>query len=165
MGTLPGSYGHAGRGHARDDDDDDGDEDYEPGEQPRDLFAGGEKSGLAVQDPSNRNDPKKVVNDILKKARAYVHPSTARFNVLTLIAMLLRQAANLLQLHHPDSVAVAKPSAATIPLLTPSPILPHGVKTPSRPKPEFYTSGRTASVSKMAHSADSTMPGTLLIST
>jgi len=34
------------------------------------LFAGGEKSGLAVQDPSNRNDPRKVVNDIIKKARA-----------------------------------------------------------------------------------------------
>jgi len=38
------------------------------------LFAGGEKSGLAVQDPaSNRNDPRKVVDDILKKARAYVY--------------------------------------------------------------------------------------------
>ncbi|CZR56573.1 related to potential regulatory subunit for Glc7p [Phialocephala subalpina] len=60
---------HAGHGH--DDDDDSDDEDFEPDEQPRDLFAGGEKSGLAVQDPSsNRNDPRKVVNDILKKARA-----------------------------------------------------------------------------------------------
>ena len=65
---------HAGHGHAHDDDDDDDDSDYEPGEQPRDLFAGGEKSGLAVQDPSNRdrNNPRNVVNDILKKARAYV---------------------------------------------------------------------------------------------
>jgi len=59
-----------GHGHAHDDDDDSDDEDFKPGEQPRDLFAGGEKSGLAVQDPNNRNDPKKVVNDILKKARA-----------------------------------------------------------------------------------------------
>ena len=59
-----------GHGHAHDDDDDSDDEDFDPGEQPRDLFAGGEKSGLAVQDPSNRNDPRKVVNDILKKARA-----------------------------------------------------------------------------------------------
>ena len=61
---------HAGHGHNSDDDDD-----FEPEEQPRDLFAGGEKSGLAVQDPSNRdrNDPTKVVNDILKKARAYVY--------------------------------------------------------------------------------------------
>lgn len=41
-------------------------------DEPRDMFAGGEKSGLAVQDPSkkDKNDPKKVVDDILKKARA-----------------------------------------------------------------------------------------------
>ncbi|KAL5313624.1 hypothetical protein ACEPPN_018045 [Leptodophora sp. 'Broadleaf-Isolate-01'] len=64
------SGAHAGHGHAHDDDDSD-DEDFDPEEEPRDLFAGGEKSGLAVQDPSsNRNDPRKVVNDILKKARA-----------------------------------------------------------------------------------------------
>ncbi|KAL2067527.1 hypothetical protein VTL71DRAFT_1952 [Oculimacula yallundae] len=59
---------HAGHGH---DDDDSDDEDFDPEEEPRDLFAGGEKSGLAVQDPSsNRNDPRKVVKDILKKAAA-----------------------------------------------------------------------------------------------
>jgi UBX domain-containing protein 1 len=70
LGSLGQSSASAsGHGHAHDDDDSD-DEDYEPGEEPRDLFAGGEKSGLAVQDPSNRNDPRKVVNDILKKARA-----------------------------------------------------------------------------------------------
>lgn len=65
-----GGPSHAGHGHAHDDDDDSDDEDFDPDEQPRDLFAGGEKSGLAVQDPSNKNDPRKVVNDILKKARA-----------------------------------------------------------------------------------------------
>lgn len=70
LGSLgQSSAGVGGHGHAHDDDDSD-DEDYEPGEEPRDLFAGGEKSGLAVQDPSNRNDPRKVVNDIIKKARA-----------------------------------------------------------------------------------------------
>lgn len=58
----------ASHGHAHDDDDSD-DEDFQTDEEPRDLFAGGEKSGLAVQDPA-RNDPRKVVNDILKKARA-----------------------------------------------------------------------------------------------
>jgi UBX domain-containing protein 1 len=64
----PAAHGH---GHAHDDDDSD-DDDFQPGEEPRDLFAGGEKSGLAVQDPNNRdrNDPRKVVNDILKKAKA-----------------------------------------------------------------------------------------------
>lgn len=77
--------GHAGHRHAHDDgdDDDDDDDDFEPGEEPRDLFAGGEKSGLAVQDPA-RNDPKNVVNDILKKARAYVDPFGARLKLLTL---------------------------------------------------------------------------------
>jgi UBX domain-containing protein 1 len=76
--------GHAGHGHAHDDDDDDDDDsDYEPGEEPRDLFAGGEKSGLAVQDPSSRNDPRKVVNDILKKARACVKLSTVSCSLLT----------------------------------------------------------------------------------
>jgi len=63
------SGSHAGHGHAHDDDDDSDDEDYqEPGE-PRDLFAGGEKSGLAVQDP-NHNNPERLVSDIMKKARA-----------------------------------------------------------------------------------------------
>ena len=59
--------GHAGHGH--DDSDDSDDEDYMDDEQPRDLFAGGEKSGLAVQDP-RRNDPRSLVNDIIKKAQA-----------------------------------------------------------------------------------------------
>jgi UBX domain-containing protein 1 len=59
--------GHTGHNH---DDDDSDDEDYQDDEQPRDLFAGGEKSGLAVQDPARRNDPRSVVNDIIKKAQA-----------------------------------------------------------------------------------------------
>jgi UBX domain-containing protein 1 len=66
LGTIAPSDPHAGHGHAHDDDEDSDDEDFEPDEEPRDLFAGGEKSGLAVQDPSQ----KKLVKDILKKARA-----------------------------------------------------------------------------------------------
>lgn len=51
-------------GQARDDDDESEDE------QPRDLYAGGEKSGQFVQDPSKGgNDARKIVNDIMKKAR------------------------------------------------------------------------------------------------
>lgn len=71
LGSLNRSSatGH-GHGHAHGDDDDSDDEDYRPDEQPRDLFAGGEKSALAVQDPANRNDPRSLVNDILKRARA-----------------------------------------------------------------------------------------------
>lgn len=66
LGSLPsGAHGH--------DDDDSADEDYHDDEQPRDLFAGGEKSGLAVQDP-RRNDPRSLVDDIIKKAKSYVVP-------------------------------------------------------------------------------------------
>lgn len=44
-----------------DDEDDDG---------RGNLFAGGEKSGLAVQDPNQEGGPKKIISDILAKARA-----------------------------------------------------------------------------------------------
>lgn len=57
-----------GGGHAHDDDDEDDDDDFDP-RDPRNTYAGGEKSGLAVQDPSQRSDPKKLLNDILAKAR------------------------------------------------------------------------------------------------
>lgn len=70
-----------GGGHDHDDDDDDEEEDDMADRRgPRDLFAGGEKSGLAVQDPGrNPADPQNVIKDILAKAKAYVpQPSTAR---------------------------------------------------------------------------------------
>ncbi|KAL2136214.1 hypothetical protein VTI74DRAFT_4844 [Chaetomium olivicolor] len=52
-------------------EDDEGDDDDDERRGPRDLFAGGEKSGLAVQDPAQRgNDPRKLINDILAKAKA-----------------------------------------------------------------------------------------------
>ena len=87
---------HAGHGHAHDDDTDDSD--YEPGEEPRDLFAGGEKSGLAVQDPA-RNDPRKVVSDIIKKAREYV--------VIPRITLIL-----LLKVHRNSKRPGGEPSTA-----------------------------------------------------
>lgn len=66
---MGGGHDHD-HGHSSDDDDED-----ETG-RPRDLFAGGEKSGLAVQDPANKSSesPMKLVNDILAKAKAYVSP-------------------------------------------------------------------------------------------
>lgn len=73
LGSLnQGSSGQPGSGHGAhvDDDDDSDDQGYEPDEQPRDLFAGGEKSGLAVQDPSRKPDARKIVGDILKQAKA-----------------------------------------------------------------------------------------------
>lgn len=66
------------KGGNADNDDDNTDEDEDEAERkgPRDLFAGGEKSGLAVQDPSRGNsskDPANVIKDILAQAKAYVH--------------------------------------------------------------------------------------------
>lgn len=61
-----------GGGHAHDDEDDEDDEDYDDRGRG-DLFAGGEKSGLAVQDPSQAQEgggAKKIISDILAKAKA-----------------------------------------------------------------------------------------------
>ncbi len=46
--------------------------DEEEGRGPRDLFAGGEKSGLAVQDPNvgGPSNTQKVIKDIIAKAKA-----------------------------------------------------------------------------------------------
>lgn len=77
MGSLnQGGDDHEGHGHAHDDDSDD--ENYKDDEQPRDLFAGGEKSGIAVQDPNRKGDGKSIANDILKKAREQVTPIVHR---------------------------------------------------------------------------------------
>lgn len=75
LATLS-SIGGGGNDHDHDHDDDDDDEeedDLNDRRGPRDLFAGGEKSGLAVQDPSrNAADPQNVIKDILAKAKACV---------------------------------------------------------------------------------------------
>ena len=60
--------GAGGHGHAHDDDD--SDEDYKDDEN-QDFFAGGEKSGLAVQNPNQAN-PRDHINNILKRARQSV---------------------------------------------------------------------------------------------
>ncbi|KFY99289.1 hypothetical protein V498_00872 [Pseudogymnoascus sp. VKM F-4517 (FW-2822)] len=67
IATL-GSIANDPAQHGHDDDDSD-DPDFHDDEQPRDLFAGGEKSGLAVQDP-RRNDPRNLVDEIIKKAKS-----------------------------------------------------------------------------------------------
>jgi UBX domain-containing protein 1 len=61
----------------RDEDDDEDDDDYsdeDESNKPRDLFAGGEKSGLAVQDPARdtSSSSKKLIQDILQKAKSSV---------------------------------------------------------------------------------------------
>jgi UBX domain-containing protein 1 len=66
LGGSGGGGGHSSHGHhPSDDDDDNDDENHGRG----DLFAGGEKSGLAVQDPSERST-RKLVDDIVRQARS-----------------------------------------------------------------------------------------------
>lgn len=60
----------SGHGHAHDDGDRDSDEDFQDDEN-QDFFAGGEKSGLAVQNPNQAN-PRDHINNILKRARQSV---------------------------------------------------------------------------------------------
>lgn len=61
LGDLGGgsTAGHAGQGHGDDSDD----SDYDP---KQDLFAGGEKSGLAVQNPDDMR--KKILERARKQA-------------------------------------------------------------------------------------------------
>ncbi len=69
VATL-GSIGNSKQDAApNDDDDDDDDYDDDEDENRGNLFAGGEKSGLAVQDPTQDTGPRKIINDILAKAR------------------------------------------------------------------------------------------------
>ena len=67
LGDLSGGRGpgHAGHGHGDDDDDDD--DDFEPSDdENQDLYAGGEKSGLAVENPGAAE---KLRKKIIKKAQ------------------------------------------------------------------------------------------------
>lgn len=64
LGSLGGSS------HHHDDDDDDDDDESDDDDGRGNLFAGGEKSGLAVQDPHSEGGPRKIISDILAKARA-----------------------------------------------------------------------------------------------
>ena len=64
LGDLRGGPGpsHAGHGH----DDDDDDDDFEPSDDDnQNLYAGGEKSGLAVENP---DDLKKKILERAKKS-------------------------------------------------------------------------------------------------
>lgn len=67
LGDLQPSGGGHGHGHAHDDDGSDDDENH-------DFFTGGEKSGLAVQNP-NQSNPRDQINNILRRARQSASPS------------------------------------------------------------------------------------------
>jgi UBX domain-containing protein 1 len=60
------SGGGGGQGHAHGDDH--SDDDDEQDDENQDFFTGGEKSGLAVQNPNAAN-PRDQINNILKRAR------------------------------------------------------------------------------------------------
>ena len=65
LGDLGGGRGHAGHGHGDDNDDDDDDDEPSDDDDPN-LYAGGEKSGLAVENPSTAE---KLRKKIIKKAQ------------------------------------------------------------------------------------------------
>lgn len=72
IATL-GTIGNGGSSHQHDDDDDGSDDDYDDDDDDEgrgNLFAGGEKSGLAVQDPGKQDGSRKIIGDILAKAKA-----------------------------------------------------------------------------------------------
>ncbi|CAO1628911.1 unnamed protein product [Jaminaea pallidilutea] len=69
-GDAPSGRGGGGGGGRGDDDDEDDDDD----DDPQNLFAGGERSGLSVQNPDSgrrrRGDQPDVVSEILRRAAA-----------------------------------------------------------------------------------------------
>ncbi|RFU79896.1 sep domain-containing [Trichoderma arundinaceum] len=75
IATL-GSLGSSAAHHDDDDEDDDYDDD-EDDDGRGNLFAGGEKSGLAVQDPKQEGGSRKIISDILAKAKANSRQSDA----------------------------------------------------------------------------------------
>ncbi|KAG5932856.1 hypothetical protein E4U53_001168 [Claviceps sorghi] len=71
LGSLGGGGGGGGGGSHQHDDDSDDSDDSDDNDGRGNLFAGGEKSGLAVQDPKQQEaGPRKIINDILAKAKA-----------------------------------------------------------------------------------------------
>jgi UBX domain-containing protein 1 len=65
LGDLQSSGGGGGRGHSHSDGDGSG---SDQDDENQDFFAGGEKSGLAVQNP-NQSNPRDQINNILRRAR------------------------------------------------------------------------------------------------
>ena len=73
MATLSSlSSSNPPREHEDDDEDDPDYSDEDKSSKPRDLFAGGEKSALAVQDPAGNpsSSSKKLIQDILQQAKS-----------------------------------------------------------------------------------------------
>lgn len=71
--TLGDLQSSGGGGHGHSNDDGDGASGSDQDDENQDFFAGGEKSGLAVQNP-NQSNPRDQINNILRRARQYVWP-------------------------------------------------------------------------------------------
>lgn len=153
---------------------------FDDGRNPRDLFAGGEKSGLAVQDPKQDGfGAKKLINDILARARAYVNlrilastskaPSKktrykiAHTSSIGMKVVLAATRPQVLLARLPPSVAPARPSAVTasravsfrIPWVE---FQPGRLPETRKSRNASCTSGVTASASTTANCAASTTP-------
>ncbi|RPD73670.1 SEP-domain-containing protein, partial [Lentinus tigrinus ALCF2SS1-7] len=72
--SVGGGHGH---GHAHADDDDDEEEDEGPGDQGADWYAGGERSGISVQNPNRQGAVPggNLVQDLLRRAAEAGPPS------------------------------------------------------------------------------------------
>jgi hypothetical protein len=77
MATIRDLQGDSHAGHGHDDDDD----------EDQDFFAGGEKSGLAVQNPGAGN-PRDQIESMLDRARRYVAPPTSRYSSTSLHSII-----------------------------------------------------------------------------
>ena len=81
LGDVRGSGGPGRAGHDEDDDDDN-DEDFKPDDDNQNLYAGGEKSGLAVENP---DDLKKKILERAKKCVLH-RASNPRTHLLTILS-------------------------------------------------------------------------------
>lgn len=110
LGDIRGGAGpsHAGHGH---DDDDDDDDDFQPSDDDnQNLYAGGEKSGLAVENP---DDLKKK---ILERAKKLVSHEAVLKTLLTTHSETSRDQVVMTPTHLPPaSPAQLALSAATTP--------------------------------------------------
>ena len=75
LGDLSGGHGHG------DDNDDDDDDEPSDDDDPN-LYAGGEKSGLAVENP---NAAEKLRKKIIKKAQKWVARMSTFFRILIIL--------------------------------------------------------------------------------
>lgn len=166
LGDLSGGRGpsHAGHGHGDDDDDEENDDDdFDPADEDNpDLYAGGEKSGLAVENPSAAD---KLRKKIIKKAQKYVAPSVVNRSLLRTNDALLGMLLDLVETTHaPQALASPArhtPLAATMPLAGRSKTPTHLDHDAHHQLNAISTSGQMGSRSMTVHFTAQTIQRTL----